>query len=73
MAKNRIELKIKGMTCGGCAVAVERALTGVDGIGRVEVDLDSGAASVEMGSNEIASDKLIMAVKLIGYDAHKIS
>lgn len=73
MAENRIELKISGMTCGGCVATVERALKGVDGVEDVMVDLDKGAASVEIGSSEIGSDRLILAVKLAGYDAQLIS
>lgn len=59
------ELTIQGMTCGHCKKAVENALTSVDGVTKVEVDLDTGSASVEGGS----LDAMIAAVAEEGYTA----
>jgi copper chaperone len=38
-------IKIKGMTCRHCVMAVTKALVGIDGIRDVKVDLASGEAS----------------------------
>jgi copper chaperone len=38
-------IKIKGMTCRHCVMAVTRALAGIDGIRDVQVDLARGEAS----------------------------
>ena len=39
-------IKIKGMTCRHCAMAVTKALSGMDGILRdVQVNLETGEAS----------------------------
>ena len=38
-------IKIKGMTCRHCVLAVTRALGGIAGISGVEVDLEKGEAS----------------------------
>lgn len=59
------ELAIQGMTCGHCKKAVEEALASVDGVTKVEVDLDAGRASVEGGS----LDAMIAAVTEEGYAA----
>lgn len=59
------ELTIQGMTCGHCKKAVEDALTSVAGVTKVEVDLDTGSASVEGGS----LDAMIAAVAEEGYTA----
>ena len=40
-------MKIEGMTCGGCAKHVEKALRGVEGVSTVAVSLADGTASVE--------------------------
>ena len=40
-------MKVAGMTCGGCAKHVEKALRGVEGVSSVTVDLPQGTASVE--------------------------
>lgn len=38
-------VKIKGMTCRHCVMAVTKALSGIDGIRDVKVDLEKGEAS----------------------------
>lgn len=38
--------KIKGMTCGGCAKHVEKALRSVEGVVRVDMDVANGTAKV---------------------------
>ncbi len=40
-------MKVGGMTCGGCAKHLEKALRGVEGVSSVTVDLPQGTASVE--------------------------
>jgi copper chaperone CopZ len=42
-----VELKIQGMTCGGCVKHVTKALQSVPGVAHVDVDLVSGRARVE--------------------------
>lgn len=61
-----IELSIEGMTCGGCANSVTRALTKVPGASAVVVDRASGHARVE--GNAAARD-LIAAVEQAGFGA----
>jgi copper chaperone len=41
------ELKVEGMTCGGCANSVKRSVNAVDANAKVEVDLPSGTVRVE--------------------------
>lgn len=38
-------IKIKGMSCRHCVMAVTKALAGIDGIRDVQVDLAKGEAS----------------------------
>jgi len=38
--------KVKGMTCGGCAKHVEKALRSVAGIIQVDMDVPNGTAKV---------------------------
>jgi copper chaperone len=40
-------IKIKGMSCQHCVMAVTKALSAVDGIKDVNVDLKSGVATYE--------------------------
>jgi copper chaperone len=43
--KTMTTIKIKGMTCKHCVMAVTKALVGIDGIGDVKVDLEKAEAS----------------------------
>ena len=61
-----IELNVSGMTCGHCKAAVEKALMGVAGVERAEVDLEAGTARVQ---GDAAPGALIEAVKEEGYGA----
>ena len=40
-------IKIKGMSCKHCVMAVTKALSAVDGVKDVRVDLEKGEASFE--------------------------
>jgi len=59
-------LSIEGMTCGHCVQHVTKALTGVPGVTKAQVDLDSRSAVVEGSGVEDAALK--DAVKDAGYD-----
>lgn len=57
--------RVNGMTCGGCARHVEKALRGVPGVTQVAVDVAKGTATVE-GSAPFES--LAASVAAAGYD-----
>jgi len=40
-------IKIQGMSCRHCVMAVTKALSGIDGVRDVRVDLERGEASFE--------------------------
>lgn len=40
-------IKIKGMSCNHCVMAVTKALNGLQGVTDVNVDLENGQATVE--------------------------
>jgi copper chaperone CopZ len=60
----RVTLAVSGMTCGGCANAVRRALTRVPGVAGAEVDLAQGRATVQ---GSAPADALVAAVAAAGY------
>jgi Cu+-exporting ATPase len=66
-----VELKIDGMTCEHCSGRVEQALSEIEGVANVNVDLDGGSASVEAGP-EVAAADLVAAVERTGYDASEV-
>ncbi|HHO55474.1 MAG TPA: copper chaperone [Trueperaceae bacterium] len=59
-------LKVEGMTCGHCKMAVKEALESVDGSENVSVDLEAGLATVD---GNVDPQLLIAAVAEEGYKA----
>lgn len=62
-----VVLKIEGMSCGGCAASVEKALRGA-GADNVRVDLPAGKAFVGAQSS-LDAETLRRAVDEAGYEA----
>lgn len=60
-------IKIKGMSCQHCVMAVTRALGAVDGITDVKVDLKTGVATYEE-SKEVDPMVVSAAIKMAGYE-----
>ncbi len=63
-----VRLKVQGMTCGGCVASVERVLKALDGVGKVDVSLDRGEATVEYDRARVTRDALTAAIEDAGYD-----
>ncbi len=59
------ELKVDGMTCGGCAASVKRAVQAIDANAQVDVDLPTKSVKVST-SAELEAVKT--AVEDAGYD-----
>lgn len=65
-------LKIEGMMCQHCVAHVTKALSGVLGVSKVDVNLKKKTATVEF-TEEVANETLISAVTEAGYEVKKIS
>lgn len=61
-----VVLKVEGMTCGGCAASVERAILRADPFAKVKIDLTTGRVEAE---SRASATELAAAVKAAGYDA----
>ncbi len=60
-------IKIKGMSCQHCVMAVTKALGAIDGIKNVQVDLKSGQASYEE-TKPVDAKIVADVVKKAGYE-----
>lgn len=58
------ELQVDGMTCGGCAASVKRAVQNADSKAEVDVDLGSKTVRVKSGAN---LETVTSAVEDAGY------
>ena len=63
-----INLTVSGMTCGACVKHVEKAISSIAGVQKVEVDLASGAVKVEGNLSQKVA-QIIAALKEDGYPA----
>lgn len=60
-------IKIKGMSCQHCVIAVTKALNALEGIKNVRVDLKSGLATYEE-VKPVDPQKIGAAIKKAGYE-----
>lgn len=63
------KIKVEGMSCGHCQMAVTKAITQLDGVSSAEVDLDNGEAKVSYDENKTNVDSIKKAVNDAGYKA----
>lgn len=60
---------VTGMTCGGCAGRVERAIRELEGVSAVRVDLARGQAVVTFDAAVVAPSGIEAASARAGYPA----
>jgi copper chaperone len=60
-------IKITGMSCQHCVMAVTKALTGIDGISNLKVSLEKGEASFEE-KNPVDMSVIQERIKKAGFD-----
>lgn len=59
--------RVPGMSCGHCKAAVEEALSAVEGVEEVDVELDS--KFVRVRGQALADERLRAAIEEAGYEA----
>lgn len=59
-------IKISGMSCGHCVGAVTKALSDMDGISNVNVDLEKGEANYDETA-PVALEKIKEVISGIGF------
>ncbi|MCK5024161.1 MAG: copper-translocating P-type ATPase [Thermoplasmata archaeon] len=69
--ETKISLKVTGMTCASCAAAVEKALSGLDGINAVQVNLGNETVTVNYDSEFVKMADFNKVITDAGY--HVIS
>jgi len=61
------KILVEGMSCGHCVNHVKEALTELNGVTNVEVNLDSKSAVIET-SVDVKDEEIKFAVEDAGYD-----
>jgi copper chaperone CopZ len=68
----KLTMHIEGMSCNHCKMAVEKALQGVTGVSKAEVDLQKRTAAVT-AQDTVINESLIQAVEDVGYTVKTVS
>lgn len=64
------EINIEGMTCGGCVKSVESAVSQLQGVQSVNVDLEGNKASVTYDSAIVTVGNITEAIEEAGFDTN---
>ncbi|MXS85710.1 Cu(2+)-exporting ATPase [Nitrosomonas sp. HPC101] len=67
VAADTVSLPVEGMTCASCVGRVEKALSGVEGVGEVSVNLATERASIHLTA-PVDRMALVQAIQKTGYD-----
>lgn len=63
----RTILKIGGMHCAGCVNSIQRCISDVPGVNKVEVNLATEKATLEFDQTKVKLDSIEKAIEEIGY------
>lgn len=63
-----VTLNVEGMSCGHCKMAVEKAVTALNGISKVEVNLEGKKVTVSFNSGSVNEEAIKNAITDQGYD-----
>jgi len=69
IAMKTVVLPIEGMVCSACVARVKKTLTGIDGVGEVEVNLIERNARIRFAPSTLSADSLVATVNRLGYQA----
>lgn len=61
------QIKVSGMTCGGCTSNVTKALKSVNGVNDVSVSLADNIATVQYDEQSTSAEHLKAVIKQAGY------
>lgn len=66
-ATQTVTLHVEGMTCGGCATDIEKALRATDGVLEARVSFEKAEAWVRYDDRKVTVEKIRKAIDDVGY------
>ncbi len=63
-----ITLDVEGMSCSHCVNAVTKAVTALEGVSEVNVDLEGKTVSVDYDADQVSPEGIKEAIEEEGYD-----
>lgn len=64
----QVTLQVQGMSCNHCKQSVTDALSNLNGVSSVNVDLETGKVDVTYDENTVTLDQMREAVEDQGYE-----
>jgi copper chaperone len=61
-------LKVEGMSCDHCKMAVTRAVSALEGVSAVDVSLDNNTVTVDYEEGALSLEAIKEAIESQGYD-----
>lgn len=68
----RINFKVEGIYCAGCATDMETVIKNTEGILNASVIYSSGLISIEYDPAEIGTEKIISMIKELGFNTQTL-
>ncbi len=68
---DHVDIKVEGMTCGGCVTSVQKALKGRSGVSEATATLETGIVSIDFDAAVIKQAELENAIVQAGFDVAK--
>ncbi len=62
-----VTIRVKGMSCGGCATSVEKALKSTEGVREARVSFERGRAVIKYDDQKITVAKLREVIQSVGF------
>ena len=62
-----VNIGVYGMTCGHCQKRVADAISSLEGVGAVEVNLEAELATVSFNPQKVSMDDIKEAIRKAGY------
>lgn len=63
-----ITLNVEGMSCSHCVNAITKAVTALDGVSGVNVNLEGKTVTVDYDADQVSLDAIKEAIEEEGYD-----
>jgi len=73
MGRTRLTFPVEGMTCGACAVTVQKRLAAEPGVTEAAVNYATGKATLTIEDERVKVADLVKAIREVGYDSGKVA
>lgn len=64
----QVTIKVEGMSCGHCQMSVKKAVEGVEGIRKADVNLQTKQVTVDYDEGKANLEKVKAAIREAGYE-----